>query len=65
MNNKRPSRTSIKLPKLSSSSVRSPEKGQHRTSRSEEAHNRITAQAYGIYDFSLTPIVGKRLSMQR
>lgn len=57
MNNKRGSKTSIKLPKLASSSIKSPEKIQRRSSRSEESHDKLTALAYGIYDLSLNPIV--------
>jgi hypothetical protein len=59
MNNKRSSRTSIKLPKLTNSAVKSPEKSQRRSSKSEDNHDKISAQAYGIYDLALNPIVCK------
>jgi hypothetical protein len=65
MNNKRGSKTSIKLPKLTTSSVKSPEKMQRRSSRSEESHDKLTALAFGIYDLSLNPIVGNLLLTQK
>jgi hypothetical protein len=56
MNNKKSSMTSIKLPKLTSSGSRSPSK-QNKRAYSEENPDKISAQAYGIYDTAMNPII--------
>ena len=58
MNNKKGSLTSIKLPKLTSSGSRSPSK-QKKRAFSEENPDKISAQAYGIYDTAMNPIICK------
>jgi hypothetical protein len=53
MNNKRSTRSLVKLPKLGSS----PEKGRNRSVKGEE-QSKFTAAAYGIYSAELVPVAG-------
>lgn len=60
MNNKRMSRTSLKLPKISYSQPKVSEKQKGRETRPEENGGKLTAWAYGIYKANLHPVAGMR-----
>lgn len=57
MNQKRNSKTLIKLPKIISSPVKSPERNLRRSVKAEDSANKLTAVAYAIYSMDLQPIV--------
>ena len=56
--NKKNSRSSLKLPKLSSSPSKLMDKNKAKTLR--ENNSKLTAGAYAIYDFDLQPVIGTR-----
>ena len=64
MYNKRNSKSNSKLPKITSSPNKSPDKNKNKSVKPEEKINKLTATAYAVYDTNLQLIAGTRLSIK-
>ena len=61
MINKRNSKRNIKLPKITTSPIKSPEKNRNKSVKPEEKYSKLTATAFAIYDSNLNIVAGTNL----